>query len=51
MRSRLVNPLRTHRFAGEELARTETDRIDCLQIARFGGQKRPHGAQLPNALV
>jgi transposase len=37
----LVNPLRTHRFAGEELARTKTDRIDCLQIARFGAQKRP----------
>jgi transposase len=34
----LVNPLRTHRFAGEELARTKTDHIDCLQIARFGAQ-------------
>lgn len=31
-----VNPLRTHRSAGEELARTKTYRIDCLQIARFG---------------
>jgi transposase len=45
----LVNPLRTHRFAGEELARTKTDRIDCLQIARFGAQKRPAAAHLPDA--
>ena len=45
----LVNPLRTHRFAGEELARTKTDRIDCLQIARFGAQKRPATAHLPDA--
>jgi transposase len=47
----LVNPLRTHRFAGEELARTKTDRIDCLQIARFGAQKRPAVTYLPDALV
>jgi transposase len=47
----LVNPLRTHRFAGEELARTKTDRIDCLQIARFGAQKRPAAAYLPDAAV
>jgi transposase len=47
----LVNPLRTHRFAGEELARTKTDRIDCLQIARFGAQKRPAAAHLPDAAV
>ena len=38
----LVNPLRTHRFAGEELARTKTDRVPIVcQIARFGAQKRP----------
>ena len=43
----LVNPLRTHRFAGQELARTKTDRIDCLQIARFGAQKRPAPTCLP----
>lgn len=47
----LVNPLRTHRFAGEELARTKTDRVDCLQIARFGVQKRPAPSQLPEAAV
>src|SRR5690349_22386997 len=47
----LVNPLRTHRFAGEELARTKTDRIDCLQIARFGVQKRPAVAYLPDGVV
>ena len=47
----LVNPLRTHRFAGEELARTKTDRVDGLQIARFGAQKRPAPSQLPEPAV
>ena len=47
----LVNPLRTHRFAGEELARTKTDRLDCWQIARFGAQKRPAPSYLPEAAV
>jgi transposase len=47
----LVNPLRTHRFAGEELARTKTDSIDCLQLARFGAQKRPAVTCLPEAAV
>jgi len=45
----LVNPLRTYRFAGEELARTKTDSIDCVQIARFGAQKRPAPTALPDA--
>ena len=30
----LLNPLRTARFAAEELARTKTDAIDALGIAR-----------------
>jgi len=47
----LVNPLRTHRFAGEELARTKTDRVDCLQLGRFGAQKRPAPSQLPEPAV
>ena len=47
----LVNPLRTHRFAGEELARTKTDRLDCWQIARFGAQKRPAPGYMPEAAV
>ena len=37
----LLNPLRTHRFAQEELSRTKTDAIDALGIARFAAQKRP----------
>ncbi len=37
----LVNPLRTHRFAQEDLMRAKTDRVDALGIARFGAQKRP----------
>jgi transposase len=37
----LLNPLRTARFAGEELARTKTDALDAVGIARFAQQKRP----------
>jgi transposase len=45
----LVNPLRTHRFAEEELARTKTDAIDALGLARFGAQKHPAPTRLPAA--
>ena len=44
----LLNPLRTHRFAGEELQRTKTDAIDALGIARFAQQKRPAPTRLPD---
>src|SRR5262245_31912010 len=37
----LLNPLRTRRFAGEALQRTQTDAIDALGSARFAAQKRP----------
>ncbi len=37
----LINPLRSHRFAQEDLERTKTDAIDALGLARFGAQKRP----------
>ena len=43
----LLNPLRTRRFAEEELQRTKTDAIDALGIARFAAQKRPKATQLP----
>jgi transposase len=45
----LLNPLRTHRFAGENLERTKTDAIDALGIARFAAQKRPTPTHLPEA--
>jgi transposase len=45
----LINPLRTHRFAQEDLARTKTDAIDALGLARFGAQKRPPATRLPAA--
>jgi transposase len=45
----LLNPLRTHRFAGEDLARTKTDALDALGIARFAAQKRPPSTPLPDA--
>ena len=37
----LLNPLRTRRFAEEELEWTKTDSVDALGIARFATQKRP----------
>ena len=49
MRVALLNPLRTHRFAGEDLERTKTDAIDALGIARFAAQKRPATTRLPDA--
>jgi transposase len=43
----LLNPLRTRRFAGEDLQRTKTDAIDALGIARFAAQKHPPATHLP----
>lgn len=43
----LVNPLWTHRFAGEALPRTKTDALDAVALARFGAQKRPAVTRLP----
>jgi transposase len=43
----VLNPLRTRRFAEEELERTKTDAIDALGIARFAAQKRPAPTMLP----
>lgn len=37
----VLNPLRTRRFAQEDLRRAKSDSIDALGIARFGAQKRP----------
>jgi len=45
----LLNPLRTRRFAQEDLERTKTDAIDALGIARFAAQKRPAPTRLPDA--
>jgi transposase len=44
----LINPLRTHRFASENLERTKTDALDALGLARFGAQKRPPATRLPD---
>jgi len=43
----ILNPIRTRRFAEEELQRTKTDHVDALGIARFAAQKRPKAIQLP----
>ncbi len=47
----LLNPLRTHRFAGVDLERTKTDAIDAVGIARFAAEKRPATTPLPDALT
>jgi transposase len=47
----LLNPLRTHRFAGVDLERTKTDAIDAVGIARFAAQKRPPTTRLPDAVA
>jgi transposase len=47
----VLNPLRTARFAEEELRRTKTDAIVALGIARFAQQKRSRTTQLPDALT
>jgi transposase len=47
----LINPVRTRRFAGEDLERTKTDAIDALGIARFTLQKRPAVTRLPDAVT
>lgn len=45
----LLNPLRTSRFAAEDMRRAKTDALDALGIARFAQQKRPAPTQLPDA--
>jgi transposase len=47
----LLNPLRTRRFAQEDLERTKTDAIDALGIARFAQQKRPTPTTLPDSVT
>ena len=45
----VLNPLRTRRFAEEDLARAKTDSIDALGIARFAALKRPSPTALLDA--
>ena len=45
----LVNPLRTRRFAEEDLQRTKTDAIDAVGLAQFARQKRPPATRLPES--
>jgi transposase len=37
----VLNPLRTRRFAEEDLTRAKTDSVDALGIARFAALKKP----------
>jgi transposase len=45
----VLNPLRTRRFAEEDLTRAKTDSIDALGIARFAALKRPSPTALLDA--
>ena len=45
----LLNPVRTRRFAEEDLQRTKTDAIDALGIARFAAQKRPPATRMSHS--
>jgi transposase len=47
----LLNPIRTRRFAEEDLQRTKTDSVDALGIARFGAQKRPAATDIPEPVI
>jgi transposase len=47
----LINPLRTNRFAAEDMQRTKTDAIDALGIARFAAQKRPGVSRVPDSVA
>lgn len=47
----LINPIRTARFAEEDMRRTKTDALDALGIARFAQQKRPAATPLAEDLV
>lgn len=47
----LLNPLRTRRFAEEDLARAKTDEIDALVIARMAAQKRLRPTAFPDAVT
>ena len=42
----LLNPIRTRRFAEEELERTKTDAMDARGIACFAAQKNPSASAL-----
>lgn len=43
----LVNPLQTRRFAEVDLARTKTDALDALAIARFARSASPRPRRSP----
>lgn len=47
----LINPLRTKRFAEEEMLRAKTDAIDAKAIARFLSEKKPEVSRLPDEVT
>jgi len=47
----LLNPLRTRRFAEEDMLRAKTDEIDALSIARFAAQKKPRVTPVDDELT
>jgi transposase len=47
----VINPLRTNRFAAEDMQRTKTDAIDATGLARFAAQKRPQPSRVPDSVA
>lgn len=47
----LLNPLRTRRFAEEEMLRAKTDAVDAKSIARLLSEKRLAPSRLPDELT
>lgn len=47
----LLNPIRTHLHAKNELARAKTDAIDALRIAQFAAEKKLLATSIPEAAI
>jgi len=47
----LINPLRTKRYAEEEMLRAKTDAVDAKAIARFLAEKHPEPSRLPDEVT
>lgn len=47
----LVNPVRTHHHAAQDLRRAKTDAVDALGIARFAALHKPEATPVPDPVV
>lgn len=47
----LINPVRTHHHAAQELRRAKTDAVDAMGIARFAALHKPEATPLPDPVL